>query len=414
MTAQPPPPRRVPTLPPHPAARAVLGALPADRESGDRHDRDPRDRDSRDRDQRDLVRRDGRRDDVDRVGPRAAPSIAAVVPCFDYAAFIGDAIESLLSQTQPYAQVVVVDDGSQDGSLEVIRRYADQVEIVEQENRGHLGASLAGLARVRADYVHVLDADDVAFPTLVETVTPALSERPVKVQFALAGLDATGELNDSVFPSFAAGYDVAAMREDNRVVGFYQCPPTSGNVFDTATLRGLSLEHEDPRLPLDGAGCAVMPYLGEVVTIEEPLAGYRVHGVSLSNTQVAPTPAQAEREIVEFERNWEVAARLMGHPAPPYAPDEPVFLLERRLIHGGLVRRAPDVARLVRYLRRLSRANMPCWQRAAQGVWMSVLLVPSRRARARLVLLRRSGSARPRWMRSLLAVVRRRGTRLAS
>ncbi|GAB49702.1 glycosyltransferase family 2 protein [Mobilicoccus pelagius] len=334
-------------------------------------------------------------------------SLAVVVPCFDYEDFVGDAIESVLRQSRPYAQVIVVDDGSRDRSLDVIRRYADRIEIIEKANSGLLGACLAGLERVRTEYVHFLDADDTALPDLVETVTPALASRPVKVQFALAAIDEDGAPNGSVFPSFAPGYDVAAMREDNRVVGFYQCPPTSGNVFHVATLRSLGLDREDPRLPLDGAGCAVMPYLGEIVSIPTPLGGYRVHGASMSNTQLTPTPEQTRKEIRDFERNWEVAARVMGQDAPPYAPGEPLFLLERRLIHRGLTRTAPDPIGLARYLARLSAANLPRWQRVVQGVWMSSLLVPSREARASLVLLRRSGAARPRWVRRLLALVRR-------
>ena len=320
---------------------------------------------------------------------------------------MGAAIESALAQTSPYDQIVVVDDGSRDGSLAVIRRYADRVEIVEKPNSGLLGACLAGLERVRTDYVHYLDADDLAFPDLVAQVRPSLVARPVKVQFALAGVDADGEPNGSVFPSFAPGYDTAAMREDNRVVGFYQCPPTSGNVFHVETLRALGLEREDPRLPLDGAGCAVMPYLGEIVSLPVPLGGYRVHGASMSNTQLAPTPERTLREIAEFERNWEVAARIMGHAAPPYAPGEPVFLLERRLIHRGLTRTTPDPVGLARYLARLSAAHLPRWQRLVQGVWMTTLLVPSTSLRADLVLLRRSGSARPAWMRRLVSAVRR-------
>ncbi|MDO5628117.1 MAG: hypothetical protein Q4G43_07330, partial [Mobilicoccus sp.] len=129
-------------------------------------------------------------------------------------------------------------------------------------------------------------------PTLVERCLPLLDARPVKVQFQLAGVDADGSPNGSVFPSYARGYDRAAMIADNRIIGLYQCPPTSGNVWHVETLRTLALDSENPRLPLDGAGNAVMPYLGEVVSLALPLAGYRVHGASMSMGQVRPTPAQ--------------------------------------------------------------------------------------------------------------------------
>lgn len=341
------------------------------------------------------------------TGAGVRPTVAVVITCYDYAHFVGRAIDSVLAQMEPYAQVVVVDDGSTDESLAVIRAYEPRIEVVAKENSGLLGACLAGLERVRADYVHFLDADDVAAPELVQRCRPALASIPVKLQFQLAAVDEHGEPLGSVFPSFAPGYDSTAMRQDNEVVGFYQCPPTSGNLFRTDTLRQLGLEHEDPRLPLDGAGCAVMPYLGDVVTVEAPLAGYRVHGASMSNTQVTPTAEQCVREMREFETNWEVAARLLGRDAPPYGDATPLFLLEREHLRQALDGRSPSPRLLTTYLMRLRRSNLPGWQMVVQGVWMTSLLTPNRDLRTTLVHLRRSGGARPAWLRRLLALVRR-------
>lgn len=337
----------------------------------------------------------------------ASPDIAVVITCFNYAHFVAQAIDSCLAQTHPYRQIVVVDDGSTDDSLDVIRGYGDQVQVVAKENSGLLGACMAGLAQVEAEYVHFLDADDTAHPDLVAHCLPALASRPVKLQFQMAGMDEHGTPNGSVFPTFAPGYDRHDMIEDNRTLGLYQCPPTSGNVFHVATLRSLHLDAENPRLPLDGAGCAVMPYLGEVVSLSEPLAGYRTHGTSMSNSQTVPTAAQSAKEIDEFTRNWEVATRLLGHDAPPYGDDEPLFLLERRVLQAALSRRVPDAAGITRYLRGLQRSHLPTWQRAVQGIWMSTMLLPSRRTRTYLVHQRRSGSARPQWMRTVIGLIRR-------
>ncbi|MDO5628116.1 MAG: glycosyltransferase family A protein, partial [Mobilicoccus sp.] len=97
-----------------------------------------------------------------RPGPkRRAPGVAVVIPCYNYAQFVGAAIESALAQTVAYTQIIVVNDGSTDESLQVIERYADRIEIISQENAGLLGACLTGIAAVRCEYVHVLDADDL-------------------------------------------------------------------------------------------------------------------------------------------------------------------------------------------------------------------------------------------------------------
>ncbi|WP_168581807.1 glycosyltransferase family A protein [Gephyromycinifex aptenodytis] len=333
-------------------------------------------------------------------------SIGCVIPCHNYAEFVAAAIDSVLNQTDPYDQIVVVDDGSTDDSPAVLARYGDRITIVTQENTGLLGTCLRGIAELDTDYVHVLDADDLAEPTLVERCRPHLGDRPVKVQFSLAAVDAQGKPNGSVFPSFAPGYDSAAMREDNRAVGLYQCPPTSGNIFNVQTLRRLPLDQEDPRGPLDGAGCAVMPYLGEVVTVPEPLGCYRLHGASMSNADLPPNLDTLTAEMTAFEANWASACRLLGFAEPPFGSDLPIYLLERRQLARVVAGRPVDARETASYIRRLAQSNLPTWQRIVQAGWMSSLLVPSPAAREHLVALRRNGNNRPEWVRRLLAIIR--------
>jgi glycosyltransferase involved in cell wall biosynthesis len=90
---------------------------------------------------------------------------------FNYAGFLGDAIDSALRQTVPFDQIVVVDDGSTDGSLELLARKRaghPVVEVVAKENQGQLSCFNEGLARARGDIVFFLDADDLYEPTYVE------------------------------------------------------------------------------------------------------------------------------------------------------------------------------------------------------------------------------------------------------
>lgn len=333
-------------------------------------------------------------------------SIGCVIPCYNYAQFVAEAIESAIGQTDPYDAIVVVDDGSSDESAAVISPYADQVQIVTQENTGLLGACLAGIALLDTDYVHVLDADDLAAPNLVERARPHLASQPVKLQFALQAVDAVGIPNGSVFPSFAPGYDTAAMREDNRVIGFYQCPPTSGNIFRVETLRRLSLDEEDPRSPIDGAGCAVMPYLGEIVSVPEELGCYRLHGASMSNADLPLTLDALDTEMGAFEENWASACRLLGFAEPPFGEQLPLYLLERRQLARVLAGQPAGARDTAAYLRRLARSNLPGWQRAVQAAWMLALRVPSHASRKRLLALRRSGSNRPRWVHKLISLAR--------
>ena len=86
-----------------------------------------------------------------------------VIPCYNQARFLGEAIQSVLSQTYSDFEIIVVDDGSKDGTQEVALRYAKEdsrVRLIRQENRGLAGARNRGLAEAGGEYVVFLDSDD--------------------------------------------------------------------------------------------------------------------------------------------------------------------------------------------------------------------------------------------------------------
>src|SRR3712207_1908731 len=105
------------------------------------------------------------------------PLVSVVIPCYNQAHFLGEAIESVLAQSYPNVEIIVVDDGSTDATSEVARSYP-KVRLVRQENQGLSGARNAGLARSEGEYVVFLDADDRLLPEALETGVEYLEARP--------------------------------------------------------------------------------------------------------------------------------------------------------------------------------------------------------------------------------------------
>ena len=95
----------------------------------------------------------------------AAPLVSVVINNYNYARYLAQAIDSALGQTYPGTEVVVVDDGSSDGSRDVIAAYGTRVVPVLKENGGQASAFNAGFAASRGDVVLFLDADDCLLPT---------------------------------------------------------------------------------------------------------------------------------------------------------------------------------------------------------------------------------------------------------
>ena len=90
--------------------------------------------------------------------------VSVVIPNHNYAQYVGQAIESALAQTLPPFEVVVVDNGSTDDSLEVLKAFGARIRLITQENRGQSGARNRGVAECRGELIAFLDADDVWMP----------------------------------------------------------------------------------------------------------------------------------------------------------------------------------------------------------------------------------------------------------
>lgn len=103
------------------------------------------------------------------------PLVSIVIPCFNARWYVGDAIESALAQTYDPKEVIVVDDGSTDGSVSVIRRYRN-ITAIQQPHGGAPRARNAGLEAARGEYVQFLDADDFILPDKTSLQMQALQE----------------------------------------------------------------------------------------------------------------------------------------------------------------------------------------------------------------------------------------------
>ena len=106
------------------------------------------------------------------------PSISVVISSYNYAHFLGETIQSVLAQTCPAREVIVIDDGSSDDSVAVARSFGDRVRVVEQENGGVCVARNNGARLATGDVLAFLDSDDIWLPRKLERQAEAFSSDP--------------------------------------------------------------------------------------------------------------------------------------------------------------------------------------------------------------------------------------------
>ena len=91
-------------------------------------------------------------------------TVSVVIPAYNIEAYIGRAIKSVLAQTHPADEIIVVDDGSTDGTAEQIKKFGDQVHYIFKENGGLSSARNAGIRAAKSEWMAFLDGDDEWLP----------------------------------------------------------------------------------------------------------------------------------------------------------------------------------------------------------------------------------------------------------
>src|SRR2546427_10317688 len=105
-----------------------------------------------------------------------APLASIIVNNYNYGRFLREAVDSALNQTYRNTEVIVVDDGSTDGSPDIIAGYGDRIVPILKQNGGQNSALNAGFSLSRGDVILFLDSGEVGLPTAVEAALEAFAE----------------------------------------------------------------------------------------------------------------------------------------------------------------------------------------------------------------------------------------------
>ncbi len=246
--------------------------------------------------------------------------VSIVIDNYNYVAFVAKAIESSLAQTHADVEVIVVDDGSTDESVEVIKRFGDRVQLIVKPNGGQGSAYNAGFAQSSGEIVIFLDADDWLYPEAAERIVAAWRSDVSKVQFPLLMVDREGRSLGRQVPHHLHDHQALALV---REFGTYGSPPGSGNAYGAPFLRQvLPMDEAQWKLAADSVPILLAPAYGQLVTLPEPLGAYRLHrpaddGSLLMNN--APTGLWSEYERADSTKRFvEVAlARINKNPRVP-------------------------------------------------------------------------------------------------
>lgn len=106
------------------------------------------------------------------------PLVSVIMPAYNARPYIAQAIKSVLDQDYPNLELIVVDDGSMDGTPQEARRFGEHVQVIEQQNRGPAAARNSAVALARGELLAFIDADDIWLPGKVSAQVQYLQNHP--------------------------------------------------------------------------------------------------------------------------------------------------------------------------------------------------------------------------------------------
>lgn len=333
----------------------------------------------------------------------AVALVSVIIPNYNYAAFVADAIESALALDWPRVEVIVVDDGSTDDSRDVIARYADRVTVIHQANGGQIAACNTGFARSHGDAVIFLDADDLLEPSLMREVSRVWRPGLSKVQLQMKVVDGSGKPTGALLPQFHVVPTAADVQRWVMNAASYPTPPGSGNVYARSYLEQIfPLVGEDRAA--DSYCLAAAPHLGDVVTLAKPLVSYRVHGRN-DGAMASLDKRRFAAELRRARARFEYAGKLPSGrhlPRSEAALNRSLTFLPYRLASLKLLPEEHPLPQdsAWKVLRDLALAcatpqGMTLKARAALCVWSLSLAVAPPRLSDKLALWRFSSGSRP-------------------
>lgn len=273
--------------------------------------------------------------------PKSPVTLSVIIANHNYATFLKQAIDSALAIDWPSVEVIVVDDGSTDDSHAIIKSYGERIlgELLPKSTQ--LDVRNHGFAISKGDVISFLDSDDLLAPQIMHRAMAMWGDRVSKVQVQMGTIDADGRNLESHFPKYQSAPTADECRTWILNTSSYPTPPGSGNLYARWFLQRIfPLDHSCGDAT-DSCCVTAAPLLGDVVTIPEKLAHYRVHGNNLG-AMADLHPRRLHRQIVRAQQRFDYMKRIADVTGLKVRAPGPQLSLHYLMYRTASLRIAPD------------------------------------------------------------------------
>ena len=107
--------------------------------------------------------------------------VSIIIPVYNSAQFLKDSIESVLNQTYSNIEIICINDGSTDNSLEILQSFSDRIYIVSQDNKGLASALNVGIKEMQGKWFKWFSPDDIMYPNTIESLVKTAKKTPDRI-----------------------------------------------------------------------------------------------------------------------------------------------------------------------------------------------------------------------------------------
>ncbi len=305
--------------------------------------------------------------------------LSVVVSSYNYGRYLRAAIDSALAQQSDRLQVIVVDDGSTDDSIDIIKSYGARIEALFQKNQGQVLSCTAGLKLCRHEIIIFLDSDDRLEPFAAEEIMALWTPETVKVQYVQQAINGEGALVNTIFPKYPHRLTPAAIKAELLRASVYPATTTSGTAFSRMFLTEVMPIPASYRCHIDDALNVVAPLYGDVQTLRKTLGQYRVHDRNVTDHD----KLTAER-FESYAYEYRERARYLADQCGRLGYDLPDNVVENDLAYWeallavAVLKPTPRLPLLMPALRACFSSILDPGQRMTHAAWAVVLALAPR------------------------------------
>jgi len=219
----------------------------------------------------------------------ASDLVSVVIPVYNSEKFLEECLDSILAQTYKNIEIIAVDDGSTDSSLDILNRYSDKVNVFSQKNNGLASTLNFGIDKMNGNWLRWFSPDDLMYPQAMEILVKESKRYPNTVIYSNWDIiDENGimlrEFNESDYNNLSNfDYNVRLLDGQQINVNTTLIP---SSLLEKCKLREL----DDPvAIDYDFFLCSALLHNAKFHLISKPLVKYRIHSDQMSHKNISKT-----------------------------------------------------------------------------------------------------------------------------